>query len=264
MGNDLELLKGQDQGLALTFASQFLVVVKMRHQDITHEQISSVDAEWLKHAKQRTQRKSEFCPSVFLYLSMMVPAMWLIDLDIIDKKLKSCKPITRIPKNSELYLNSLCNLTASDSQHQKEDVHIPMEDLFAMINGQFLMLILIIGRWMLPKGDLTRDQLSQLLLVYIGSAADIIEFMDSFDEDEIAEKPVVINWILGVWAWSLLQFTIVLTDTESKKIRLSSGSIVKEKIQIETSCCSVDIWGIVLNIILQIQSNYRIGQSNEH
>lgn len=33
---------------------------------------------------------------------------------------------------------------------------------------QFLMLILIIGRWMLPKGDLTRDQLSQLLLVYIG------------------------------------------------------------------------------------------------
>lgn len=34
---------------------------------------------------------------------------------------------------------------------------------------QFLMLVLIVGRWMLPKGDLTRDQLSQLLLVYIGS-----------------------------------------------------------------------------------------------
>ena len=33
---------------------------------------------------------------------------------------------------------------------------------------QFLMLVLIIGRWLLPKGDLTRDQLSQLLLVYIG------------------------------------------------------------------------------------------------
>ena len=42
------------------------------------------------------------------------------------------------------------------------------------------MLILIIGRWLLPKGDLTRDQLSQLLLVYIGTAADIIEFFDSF------------------------------------------------------------------------------------
>lgn len=45
---------------------------------------------------------------------------------------------------------------------------------------QFLMLILIIGRWMLPKGELSRDELSQLLLVYIGTAADIIEFFDSF------------------------------------------------------------------------------------
>ena len=42
------------------------------------------------------------------------------------------------------------------------------------------MLVLIIGRWMLPKGDMTRDQLAQLLLVYIGTAADIIEFFDSF------------------------------------------------------------------------------------
>lgn len=45
---------------------------------------------------------------------------------------------------------------------------------------QLLMLVLIIGRWMLPKGELTRDQLSQLLLVYIGTAADIIELFDSF------------------------------------------------------------------------------------
>lgn len=54
------------------------------------------------------------------------------------------------------------------------------DDTLVVIIEQFLMLILIIGRWMLPKGDLTRDQLSQLLLVYIGTAADIIEFFDSF------------------------------------------------------------------------------------
>lgn len=41
---------------------------------------------------------------------------------------------------------------------------------------QFLMLILIVGRWMLPKGDLTKDQLSQLLLVYIGDGDNIIQF----------------------------------------------------------------------------------------
>jgi Transmembrane protein 26 len=42
------------------------------------------------------------------------------------------------------------------------------------------MVILIVGRWLLPKGELTRDQLSQLLLVYIGMAADIIEIFEAF------------------------------------------------------------------------------------
>lgn len=64
-----------------------------------------------------------------------------------------------------------------------ENIAIPVnDDTLVVIIEQFLMLILIIGRWMLPKGDLTRDQLSQLLLVYIGTAADIIEFFDSFKE----------------------------------------------------------------------------------
>lgn len=50
---------------------------------------------------------------------------------------------------------------------------------------QLLLFLLIIGRWMLPKGDLSRDQLSQLLLVYIGTAADIIEFFETFKEDKV-------------------------------------------------------------------------------
>lgn len=50
------------------------------------------------------------------------------------------------------------------------DIDIPKinEDTWTTLIEQFLMLILIVGRWLLPKGDLTRDQLSQLLLVYIG------------------------------------------------------------------------------------------------
>lgn len=65
----------------------------------------------------------------------------------------------------------------------KVEIKIPVTlsaETWATVIEQFLMLILIIGRWLLPKGDLTREQLSQLLLVYIGTAADIIEFFDSF------------------------------------------------------------------------------------
>ena len=42
---------------------------------------------------------------------------------------------------------------------------------------QVLLFVLVIGRWLLPKGDITRDQLSQLLLVFIGVGADILEFV---------------------------------------------------------------------------------------
>ncbi|KAI4465153.1 tmem26 protein [Holotrichia oblita] len=84
---------------------------------------------------------------------------------------------------------------------------------------QFLMLILIIGRWMLPKGELTRDQLSQLLLVYIGTAADIIEFFDSFKDDKVATHPILVLLTLSICS--------------------------------NNYCCGIDVWGIVLNITLQ-------------
>ena len=35
------------------------------------------------------------------------------------------------------------------------------------------------------KGKLSHDQLSQLLLIYIGTAADIVEFFDAFKEKEV-------------------------------------------------------------------------------
>ena len=57
------------------------------------------------------------------------------------------------------------------------------------------MLFLIIGRWMLPS-EMSRDELAQLLLCYIGVAADIIEFFDSFkvnDKNTLRFIPGVSN-----------------------------------------------------------------------
>ena len=95
------------------------------------------------------------------------------------------------------------------------------DDTLVVIIEQFLMLILIIGRWMLPKGDLTRDQLSQLLLVYIGTAADIIEFFDSFKDEKVNTNKVLCIMVLSIWSWSLLQFTFVLTATKGRKTRIT-------------------------------------------
>ena len=37
-----------------------------------------------------------------------------------------------------------------------------------------LIFGIILGRWLMPRGKLTRDQLSALLLGYVGTAADIV------------------------------------------------------------------------------------------
>ena len=50
---------------------------------------------------------------------------------------------------------------------------------------QVVLVVLILGRWLLPKGRLTRDQFSQLMLVYIGMAADIVEVFEAFRESKV-------------------------------------------------------------------------------
>ena len=58
---------------------------------------------------------------------------------------------------------------------------------------QIVLVVLILGRWLLPKGKLTRDQFSQLMLVYIGMAADIVEIFEAFRESKVSR--FLTRWI---------------------------------------------------------------------
>lgn len=104
-----------------------------------------------------------------------MPAIWLLELDKMERRLRLVKgdDVALRPPNFRDLDKILGN------QFKLPEIRVDSGTWITLIE-QFLMLILIIGRWMLPKGDLTRDELSQLLLVYIGTAADIIEFFDSF------------------------------------------------------------------------------------
>ncbi len=43
---------------------------------------------------------------------------------------------------------------------------------------QIVLILLIVGKWLLPiAGGVTRDEISQLLLIFVGTAADILEFI---------------------------------------------------------------------------------------
>lgn len=58
---------------------------------------------------------SRFCPSVFLYLSSVVPAIWLLELDKVDRRLKSRGSNINISENFDL-----SNLAAGDLKHLEE------------------------------------------------------------------------------------------------------------------------------------------------
>ena len=53
------------------------------------------------------------------------------------------------------------------------------------ILDQTFVLLLVVGRWMLPKGEISRDQLSSLLLVYIATAADIVEMTEIYEDSSV-------------------------------------------------------------------------------
>lgn len=90
-----------------------------------------------------------------------------------------------------------------------------------------LIIGLIIGRWLLPRGEITRDQLSALLLGYVGTAADILELFEVLQEEVVLQEEQVTLAVLGVYTWSLLQFCLVTTATTGKnnQIRITNNKV---------------------------------------
>ena len=55
--------------------------------------------------------------------------------------------------------------------------------------------------------------------------------------------------ILSIWSWSLLQFTMVLTATKAR--RDQSQCVDKTLNEASTGCCTPDVYGIVVSILMQ-------------
>lgn len=99
-----------------------------------------------------------------------------------------------------------------------------------------LIIGIIVGRWLLPRGEITRDQLSALLLGYVGTAADILELFEVLDEQVVETQREVTLAVLGVYTWSLLQFCLVTTATTGKNNQIR---ITNNKVSSSCSCSTV-------------------------
>lgn len=70
---------------------------------------------------------------------------------------------------------------------------------------QVLLVVIIFARWLMPKGELSRDQLSSLLLVYMGTASDIVDFLTLLAEPNVMDSTAFVYATLTMWSWSLMQ-----------------------------------------------------------
>ncbi|KAL8578233.1 hypothetical protein ACOMHN_040994 [Nucella lapillus] len=206
-----------------------------------------------------------FCPSVFIYMMCVVPAIWFLELHEMDKRIERWR-------SSNMTLTAYSLLRSHDFHNETREelkavlgtvmgfnleLRIPLRlksEEWIKATEQVLLLLLILGRWLMPKGKLTHDQLSQLLLVYIGTAADIVEFFDAFKEHVVKYEPLLCMAVLGMWSLSLIQFSLVLTAARARRDQtgLVPGRRPRRPVETKGSgCCSPDVYGIVISILLQ-------------
>jgi hypothetical protein len=78
------------------------------------------------------------------------------------------------------------------------------------------MFIIILGRWILPKGNISHSALSQLLLVYLSLASDILDLLTLFNEQEIYMSLPMVHLVLIAFSLCMFQFALNLTATRGR------------------------------------------------
>jgi hypothetical protein len=53
------------------------------------------------------------------------------------------------------------------------------------LSEQTMLVTIILSCWLLPKGRMTHNEVSQLLLLYLGLSSDIIDFISLFGFEQV-------------------------------------------------------------------------------
>jgi hypothetical protein len=85
-----------------------------------------------------------------------------------------------------------------------------------MIVELSFMFIIILGRWILPRGNISHSALSQLLLVYLSLASDILDLLTLFSEEQIYMNSLMVHIVLIVFSLCMFQFAFNLTATRGR------------------------------------------------
>lgn len=104
---------------------------------------------------------------------------------------------------------------------------------------------------LLPLGELSREELSQLLFIFIGSGSDVMELFVVFDEPQFRTNSPLKYATLTVWSVSLLQFTFIFTTAKSpKKMRLGTTDDKYHDVKEKRAIFGIEILSLLISFLL--------------
>ncbi|XP_073346500.1 transmembrane protein 26b [Pagrus major] len=188
-----------------------------------------------------------FSPAIFLFLISIIPSLWILELHHQENKStdSTCEKL-----DSTENIKSLFRLWRNSTNGSELPEGVSLSSVCAndwiLALHQILLILLILGKWLLPAaGELTRDQLSQLLLIFVGTAADILEFTSETLSDINDSSPAMVYIILAVWTWSMLQFPLHFS------VMGATSEDLSEPAPSLLSHLRTDIWSTVEALFIQ-------------
>ena len=128
------------------------------------------------------------------------------------------------------------------------NLNTPNAEIWLIIVEESLIYLLVFARWLLPRRDMSREFLADLLLEFLAIASDIMELLAVFDEDKVRESLMLTYWVMAVWSASFIQFIPVLAQKRMfRQLRAPQRTLF-------TKCCGtsfVEIAYTCMSIFLQ-------------
>ncbi|KAG8569028.1 hypothetical protein GDO81_014236 [Engystomops pustulosus] len=174
-----------------------------------------------------------FSPMVFLYLCTIIPTVFVMELEYLNVRMNNTNLIHDCSEN-------VLKVTSKLVQGGEE----------------LTILVLIIGRWLMPRGKMSREQLSELLLMYLALGADMLDILELMKEPSVTTNKTITVVGLCLFSWAIMQFAIVMNQSlncssSDTKVdgRFHSSSLVKNCLL--SLCYSDEIWNVIFAVGMQ-------------
>uniref|UniRef100_A0A2C9KBC1 Transmembrane protein 26 n=1 Tax=Biomphalaria glabrata TaxID=6526 RepID=A0A2C9KBC1_BIOGL len=153
--------------------------------------------------KRKGKEYQRFMPAFFCYLCTVLTCIWLLELDKTEKFIEGQADSLDQPANTS------------------DTVQIPAPSLtpntWIMLVEEMLPYFLFVSRWILPRGEVKREQLAELLFAFIGIGGDIMEYFSLLGEEAVRPNKQLCYVVLAIWSFSVMQFTMTITVIHQPK-----------------------------------------------